>query len=128
MTPDNKSIDEIAREYAEKKYGNYETTSLEGRIKISVAKSSFKDGVLTSSGMTWVSVEDRLPDYGYCLASYYNPSDVNRKLYVVTVYKGRIYWYWNNDEKEKAEDETLKITHWMPLPTPPLTHVKENKL
>lgn len=67
----------------------------------------------------WISVGDGLPDCGQYFATYYNPMDSIKKLYVVTIWRGRDGWYWDNSEKEPAEDKTLKVTHWQPLPSPP---------
>lgn len=67
----------------------------------------------------WVSACEKMPEYGHYIAAYYNPSNSNKKLYVIVVWRGRGGWYWDNAETLKAEDETLKITHWMPMPEPP---------
>lgn len=76
---------------------------------------------LSYKGGVWVNVEKELPDCGHYIVVYFNPSDSIRKMYVLTAWRGRDGWYWDNAEKEKAEDSTLKITHWMPLPKPPKT-------
>ena len=67
----------------------------------------------------WASVAEGMPECGHYIAAYYNPSDSSKKLYVITAWRGRDGWYWDNAEKERAEDKTLKITHWMPMPEPP---------
>lgn len=68
---------------------------------------------------TWISVNDETPDWGYYNVTYRNPQDGFKKLYVLTLFRGRNGWYWDNSEKENAEDETLEVTHWMHLPEPP---------
>lgn len=84
----------------------------------------------------WISVEDRLPK------PYDRDSDWSETVLFLTVqghihsgyrYKGRVQtsfydddWsspYWL-DESENLSFEEEKITHWMPLPTPPTE--KEN--
>jgi len=69
--------------------------------------------------MEWIDVNDRLPEFGNYLVAYQNPSDINKRFYVITSWMVRGKWYYDNSGIEPAEDQTLKITHWMPLPEPP---------
>ena len=65
----------------------------------------------------WVSVEDRLPEYGEYLVSPIPNGDLNiitanylpsKKVWTQDFYNGYDY-----------EDMNVKVTHWMPLPSPP---------
>lgn len=69
----------------------------------------------------WISVEDGNPDCGQYLICYYNPSDKYKKLYAIALWRGRDGWYYDGMETEPAEDQTLKVTHYMSFPKPPLT-------
>lgn len=68
----------------------------------------------------WISVKDRLPEVaGNYLVCFFNPESNLKRLYSITSIWSRGKWYFDFMEKEKAEDHTLTITHWMPLPNPP---------
>lgn len=66
----------------------------------------------------WVSVETEQPSYGLYIVQYYNPFDPSKQPYVIPLWRGRNGWYYDNSEKEPAEDNTLKVTHWQPMPSP----------
>lgn len=85
----------------------------------------------------WISVEDRLPEENVpvnvvwvnrCPPSYY--AHIKDKPFVATAVYFRHCWYWwdANIEDYLAEygywkngviDESIEVTHWMPLPEPP---------
>lgn len=67
----------------------------------------------------WISVDDDLPNFGLYIVAYFNPSDSTKKLYVIPIWRSRGAWYYDNAEKEKAEDSTLKIAYWTSFPAPP---------
>lgn len=68
----------------------------------------------------WVAVKDGLPECGkQYICAYINPTDKFKKPYVLCIWRGRDGWYWDNAEKERADDNTLFVTHWQPLPPKP---------
>jgi hypothetical protein len=72
----------------------------------------------------WISVESGLPEFGLYNVCYYNPSDENKSLYVIPLWMGRGRWCYDNSDREPAEGSTLKVTHFMPLPSPPKQQTK----
>ena len=54
----------------------------------------------------WISVKDTLPELEQEVLVYANREYLKRKIHT--------HFYWC-----LADFEDLKITHWMPLPTPP---------
>jgi hypothetical protein len=66
--------------------------------------------------MEWISVEDRLPvDRGDHFAKYITMEVLvydGHRVYVDTFIAGNTIEYW-------SKFESLVVTHWMPLPSPP---------
>lgn len=66
----------------------------------------------------WVSVKDKLPEYGAEVIVVLN---YKRRRVACFSYRGkcddtgRLLWRWHNSDDES----TLTVTHWMPLPEPP---------
>ena len=53
----------------------------------------------------WISVKDKLPE---------------QYTDVIVLYDfGRVGVNWTNKENEFIDHPDCKVTHWMPLPTPP---------
>lgn len=74
----------------------------------------------------WISVEDRLPKNEQVVLGY-TPCDGFMFVgYYVEVEPNSYYKsYWNIITAMRSTKKlTKKVTHWMPLPTPPI--VKEN--
>lgn len=117
-------VDDILASYENWMHGtDGENCTKARKILIEVMKEvkniSFNPVLADSKNLCeWVSVAERLPECGHYIATYFNPSDKNKKKYVVPLWRGRNGWYWDNAEKEKAEDKTLKVTHWMKFPKP----------
>lgn len=84
------------------------------------AMQEYADSLLSER---WVSMEDGLPGCGQqYIVAYFNPSDADKKLYVITLWLGRYGWCFDrNIEQEMAEDSTLTVAYYQPLPSPPIT-------
>lgn len=62
----------------------------------------------------WINVKDRLPEDGQQVWTYFLP---DKDMYFA-IYQDGKWWDFRNDESKGCE-YTVKVTHWMPLPTPP---------
>lgn len=74
----------------------------------------------TQSSDTWISVKDRLPEFGIEYLLYNANSAINRSPFVSIITHGNFYididgrctlWI--------IGDNGIEITHWMELPKPP---------
>ena len=93
------------------------------------AKKLVEHGVTiaTDTNGKWVSVDERLPEYGSCLVvvkykykweDHYNYDvDVAQLCYENDPYRIDGKWVTFNDWDEWRDE--IHITHWMPLPEPP---------
>ncbi len=78
----------------------------------------------TTTPAGWISVEDRLPETEEWVAVWYRDKDGD---YFPTVGRyakvpsGKMCWATDVDNNELAYPPE-KITHWMPLPKPPITN------
>ena len=74
---------------------------------------------LSTYKLGWVSVEDRLPeeDYGWFLViDDYLAGNEKQTLGFFEEANGRHFWL-PIDNRDSPDG--MKVTHWMPLPTPP---------
>ena len=62
--------------------------------------------------MNWISVDERLPEWGRYLDWYYEPP--YEPEYLIMLYGG-LGWRWPED----GTPFVGRVTHWMPLPPPP---------
>jgi hypothetical protein len=69
----------------------------------------------------WISVKDRLPtDFSIVLCTGFEYDDpVNDRFYLVSRYE-RGFGYYDTQEEKWANNTSDYITHWMPLPEPPV--------
>lgn len=67
----------------------------------------------------WISVKDRLPEInGSVLTASYS-SDKDKYLIELVLFDDG-YFYSIYDAEEMTNDSHWEITHWMPLPEPPI--------
>ena len=62
----------------------------------------------------WISVDDRLPEESGEYLTYHNG------YYMTLSYSARHKMFNASDDLAKANSAVLTVTHWMPLPEPPL--------
>jgi hypothetical protein len=74
----------------------------------------------------WISVDESLPESGQHIVAYFNPMTRFKSLYVIPLWYSRGAWYYHPSENVPAEGETLKVTHWQPLPAAPTVTNPEN--
>ena len=68
--------------------------------------------------MDWISVTDRLPDYGRDVLLLFEPGGFFRQRYVIGCRT------WEDLRAERGDwwpsrARKFRVTHWMPLPLPP---------
>lgn len=63
--------------------------------------------------MDWISVEDRLPEEGTRVLIYRKDGEMTVD-YRINICDS--YWIWCG----LTDEEMQRITHWMPLPEPPV--------
>lgn len=66
---------------------------------------------ITNGNSEWISVNDRLPDE-YTDVLFFNSG--YRLHFIGRVYDKNEKTFW-----DQQADKHTKVTHWMPLPTPP---------
>jgi len=76
----------------------------------------------------WISVKDRLPDENVRVIArvYCNKKiliDAHEHIHHLEGYYSNEWW---DSFHERFEDDDLEVTHWMPLPEPPVSAVKEH--
>ena len=65
--------------------------------------------------MTWISVEDRIPDFGTrCLVAYRGV--VQQQMFI---FRDKFEWEEDSYAEDYGEFPSKDVTHWMPLPDPP---------
>lgn len=83
----------------------------------------------------WISVKERLPEDDTAVLIYTNETEVygrhreKQKIYhniYAAIYDGDrwyTYWCWGSKyiykTNEESPNDTVEVTHWMPLPEPP---------
>ena len=70
----------------------------------------------------WVSVEDRLPEIGEEVIVYVPNSNRNKvtSLAMYIRYEGATEFHWDNQYGGSNIHLQNAVTHWQPLPKPPL--------
>lgn len=71
-----------------------------------------------AGGMTmWISVKDRVPETGLPVLAWYaqNSQKADRQMAVVATYGDRFPEKWVT----QVGKIMVRVTHWMPLPSPP---------
>ena len=70
--------------------------------------------------MEWISVKDRLPERNVEILTYAIVREEYKNLVLGEIepqyYVNKLY----DDDNFLEDDFTRKITHWMPLPDPPI--------
>lgn len=70
--------------------------------------------------MEWISVKDRLPEPSYILV--WAPEYQNQAMVAMYTETKDGLGFWDFDEWNDNSIEEY-VTHWMPLPAPPLTPI-----
>lgn len=69
--------------------------------------------------MDWISVEDKLPEFGDRVIVYYSGNDARPPRIDVTNYVPHLRFL--------LDGVYGPVTHWMPLPDPPAAKVKQKE-
>jgi hypothetical protein len=135
----NNNLESLAEEVLEAKakeiYGNgwqkaltafrllAESEPLISNITLAAMKEMYRAGQQSQQeAEEWVSVNERLPDVGFFDSKEILALCGSRQyvLDYVTDDKGGRFYLSLNYPKKVFEDFTEHVTHWMPLPTPPI--------
>lgn len=111
----DEEINELGIAYAQKEFGDVNTN----KWKYSKTKAAedfvngYKSALNTYSADGWINIKDRLPEIGQKVDLWLMPEDEEKSH--------RISWTWEKESAASIKISGCKVTHWQPLPKPPIT-------
>lgn len=69
--------------------------------------------------MTWISVEDRLPNCNGCYLVFRPHYHTDHGSVTICYFGGAGAWYDDDNANFERILSQTNVTHWMPLPEPP---------